>query len=415
MLKYGMAEIPKLMERSIRAAILRHARGWCPYPHVQVESIDYGHRVVWGDARDPLNANKHVIVLTSGFPSKRDFKMLSTTGSRNWMKQDLRMMENDPTLSLHNPRSSMCNTSTLALLSEDKCLHQLQHLQRSWSENVEAKEVLELVAAQKFSPANALHTAMDALAYSYGDELNSSTTSLPNMLNLYMRIALGHAIAGALDQSETAWACSVSDPTGSFKRIQPPVIDNQMSFVAWQEDQLWRTALVSKTEPVVYMQYKWNQTDQGLVLQDNANEIAGNYGFVQKQHQMLYDNTGDRFNNQKEALTNMLMNPSRIHPDDAWLVPMLEGFWPPVSFVNQYFQLVHTFQDLAHRSLSSHAKTEKGLAWMSCMSVQASLEEPVKDYPELIRRREQWLYAVNSPHIVQDTQEKTTFIFEAFL
>lgn len=378
------------MEKSVRAAIQRHQRGWSPYPHVRVTTTPVGHRVRWVSAKDMLDAAAYVEIETTGTPSRSDFSILSVLGTRTWDKTDVRIMENDPNLEALVPWSSVASPARIAALDADACVDTLANLRLSWARNASAKKMLDLVEAQSFSPAVALRTSLDVLAAASTPEaLHEPKTQMECLA----RIALGHA----MDSKRKAWACKFGHAEAGRW--------NDMTLVAWQDPGGWNLTIGPRDNPILFSDYHWQDTPGGLVFYDRLPSGApeetmrsrGSYErYARSQHTL--DNLAALH---WEALHAVLSSKTLVvEPDSAWTKPvkaaLKKGLDTSTSISPEYHSFIRSFEEKAFGYLASKAMTSEGKALGMRMTIGRSLDEPSQTVADFQHRLMAWGLAMTN-------------------
>lgn len=373
------------MEKSVRAAIQRHMRGWAPYPHVRVTATEQGHLVRWGSASDILNASLCMEIDTAGTPSRRDFAILSTHGTRAWEKSDMRIMENDPDLTAYSPWGVSPSPARMAALTLDECSGALEHIRLCWAKNPKALSMLHLVDTQGFAPRIALHTALDVLAAS------STPDALHNpkeVMEPLARIALGHA----MQSPRKAWACKFGHPESDSRW-------RDMTLVAWQDPGGWNVAIAPRDNPILFSDYHWQETDKGLVFYDRLPSDApsdtmqsrGSYERYGRSQHTLASVVDVHWDSAKAMLSSSIV---AVEPDTAWTKPVKAALKKELqtskSISPEYYSFMRSFEEKAFDYLSAKAVTPDALALGMRMTVGRSLDAPGKTIGDFQARLAAW-------------------------
>lgn len=378
------------MEKSVRAAIQRHMRGWAPYPHVQVISTKQGHLVRWRSARDMLDASACVEIETVGTPARSDFSILAVRGTRTWEKTDARIMENDASLEAHSPWAFSADPARIAMLSANDCTDTLQHLRLSWAKNPLARQTLDLVDAQSFSPAVALHTSLDALAAASTPEaLHEPKTQMECLA----RIALGHA----MNSKRKAWACKFGHADeGRW---------SDMTLVAWQDPGGWNMTIGPRDNPILFSDYHWEDTSKGLVFYDRLPSDApsetmrsrGSYERYARSQHSLDNLAGLHWKTLHTVLSSKI---ALVEPDTAWTKPVAAALKKRLdtskSISPEYHSFMRAFEEKAFDYLSAQAATPAGQALGMRMTIGRSLDEPAKSVADFQQRLVDWGLAMGN-------------------
>ena len=398
-----MANSRSWMEKAVRSAIQRHHRGWSPYPHVRVEKTSHGHRVHWSDPVDILNKGLQVVIDSVGMPSKRDFKIQSVKGWREWTSDDGRMMERDEHLAKLFPLTHGASRVHLSALSLDECRTAMEHLRLVWGRHAVVNRLLTLVEAQHFDAPIALRTALDALACVSREMIECEESEVAP----FARIAVGHAM-----QSETStWACSFGHSAGKW---------SSMVLLAWGQDDDWRVCIIPQGNPIVYSDYAWSMTDKGVAFTDKLSPESpsalrpgrGSY----ERYQKIYRKDSVEEKAQVEAFEKLLSKTIvPTEPDDTWLQPIAHAVSSGLhkektsGFSPEYYSLMRAFEEGAFDYLRAHARTPQGHAVVAAMHVARSLEEPPRNIAQWFSHLERWALAIAGA----PTVDLHDFTFEA--
>ena len=375
------------MEKSVRSAIQRHLRGWAPYPHVRVSETEKGHCVQWGDAIDILNMALYAEIHTTGKPSQRDFTIVKSKGSRVWQKSDMHIMDHNESQSALRPWAFPVALERVAALSQDDCMATLTHLRAAWHKNQHARNMLNLVEIQNFSPAIALHTSLDVLVAASGsDACYEPETHIEPLV----RILLGHA----MDSDHGTWACTFSQVDTNF---------NNLVLLAWREPGGWNVSIIPNECPILFSDYHWEDTTEGLIFYDrlpaNAHEDMM-MGRGSRERYLRSHNVFNAIGHRKRFCTLVTSKPIVLDPDKAWTDPIGAVVRDKLPEASEYslvdYSLMRAFEEKAFDYLSSNAKTPAGRALGACMNVVRSLSEPTKHMKDFQKRLVVWNTAIQS-------------------
>lgn len=371
------------MEKAVRAVIQRHLRGWAPYPHIEVVTTAVGHIVNWGGAGDMLNRKRMVTIDTVGSPSKRDFSIKKLLGERKWTRQDMHMMDCDEHLHAMQPWAIAVVPRRIEALSTQECVSILAHLHNSWRGNARAKGFLELVQAQKFTPAIELHTAIDVLAAASTQE---SIHNEKKQIAPLARILIGYA----MDNECKAWSCKLSHHCGKW---------NDMAIVAWRGDSSWNVCIIPVDNPILFSDYNWQQTHAGLVFHDKLSQTApvdtlvtrGSYERYARSHYREPDLEDVHWDSVHALLSSPIVS---IEPDTAWIQPIAAAFQKELAtsavITNEQYAFMRAFEEKAFDYLMVCATTLEGRGIAGCMAVSRSLDEPAKNIQDWQMRLTVW-------------------------
>lgn len=371
------------MEQTIRATILRHLRGWAPYPHVQVITTESGHDVHWRASEDMLNSKKTVNITTVGLPARREFSITKVEGARKWTRKDMHIMNCDANLEAVQPWAVAVAPKRIDALLPQECIPILEHLRASWKGNIRATRFLDLVHAQNFTPRVELHTAIDVLAEaSTSESMYREKTQIAPLA----RIVIGHA----MNNESNAWSCKFSHPSGRW---------SNMAMTAWKSESSWNVCIVPLDDPILFSDYRWLVTQAGLVFHDKLPWSApadtlttrGSYERFTRSYVMASELETTHWNS-LHALLSAPIAP--IELDATWIKPLVsafdKGLTTSTSITREQYSFMRAFEEKAFDCLITSATTPQGRKIAGCMAVSRSLDEPAKNVQDWQKRLLVW-------------------------